>query len=358
MKNENFVVLKNISKRFGDKTVIDRLDLEIKKGSLVTLLGPSGCGKTTVLRLVAGLEKPTGGQIFIDGEDVTNTSIQQRDICMVFQSYALFPHMSLEENVGYGLKMLGVSKDEIHQRVNDTLKMVDLEGFGGRFVDQISGGQQQRVALARALVLKPKVLLFDEPLSNLDANLRRSMRETIRELQQRFNITSLYVTHDQAEAFAVSDTVIVMKDGEIMQQGSPTQLYKHPASLFMANFMGEANMFEGDFDGQYIDIHGYRVIATPDNVSGISAGHYQMGVRPEAILLANEGQPCQQCQIKSIAYMGSMYEVMVEWQGHELLLQLNSTQFDARQADHAYLTINPNGVFVLPPLSPSLPDNQ
>ncbi|MBA5761494.1 ferric ABC transporter ATP-binding protein [Vibrio sp. 404] len=348
MENENFVVLKNVCKRFGDKTVIGNLDLEIKKGSLVTLLGPSGCGKTTVLRLVAGLEKPSSGQIFIDGEDVTNTSIQHRDICMVFQSYALFPHMSLAGNVGYGLKMLGMDKAEINQRVDDALKLVDLEGFGERYVDQISGGQQQRVALARALVLKPKVLLFDEPLSNLDANLRRNMRETIRELQQRFNITSLYVTHDQAEAFAVSDTVIVMKDGDIMQQGTPTELYQHPASMFMANFMGEANMFTGHFDGEQIDIHGYLLKAAKDNVAGIDAGEYEIGVRPEAILLAEDGEPCQQCQVTSIAYMGSMYEVVVQWQGHELLLQLNSSQFDASYADHAYLTINPNGVFLLP----------
>lgn len=348
MANDNFVVLKNVCKRFGDKTVIGNLDLEIKKGSLVTLLGPSGCGKTTVLRLVAGLEKPSGGQIFIDGEDVTNTSIQHRDICMVFQSYALFPHMSLQENVGYGLKMLGLEKQEIHQRVNEALKLVDLEGFGERFVDQISGGQQQRVALARALVLKPKVLLFDEPLSNLDANLRRNMRETIRELQQRFNITSLYVTHDQAEAFAVSDTVIVMKDGDIMQQGSPTDLYKHPTSMFMANFMGEANMFRGHFDGTTIDIHGYGMPAQAENVQGIAPGEYDIGVRPEAILLADEGHPCQQCQVTSIAYMGSMFEVMVQWQGHELLLQLNSAQFNTDCSDHAYLTINPSGVFILP----------
>ncbi|BDU41201.1 ferric ABC transporter ATP-binding protein [Vibrio nigripulchritudo] len=349
MATENFVVLKNVCKRFEDKTVIGDLDLEIKKGSLVTLLGPSGCGKTTVLRLVAGLEKPTSGQIFIDGVDVTQTSIQQRDICMVFQSYALFPHMSLNENVGYGLKMLGLDKAEIAKHVDEAMKLVDLEGYGDRYVDQISGGQQQRVALARAMVLKPKVLLFDEPLSNLDANLRRNMRETIRDLQQRFNITSLYVTHDQAEAFAVSDTVVVMKDGEIMQQGSPTELYKHPASMFMANFMGEANMFEGSFNGEDIEIHGYRLPATADNVAGIAPGFYQIGVRPEAIQLAQDGESCQRCQIKSTAYMGSMYEVVVDWQDHEMLLQLNSAQFDTSYLDHAYLTINPNGVFLLPP---------
>ncbi len=214
--------------------VIDNINLTIPQGQMVTLLGPSGCGKTTILRLVAGLEKPSEGQIFIDGEDVTHRSIQQRDICMVFQSYALFPHMSLGENVGYGLKMLGVSRNEVKQRVKDALAMVDLEGSEDRYVDQISGGQQQRVALARALILKPKVLLFDEPLSNLDANLRRSMRDKIRELQKQFNITSLYVTHDQSEAFAVSDTVLVMNKGHIMQIGSPQELYRQPASRFMA----------------------------------------------------------------------------------------------------------------------------
>ncbi|ELR66689.1 ATP-binding protein [Photobacterium marinum] len=347
MANDNFVVLKNVCKRFGDNTVIGNLDLEIKKGSLVTLLGPSGCGKTTVLRLVAGLEKPTSGQIFIDGEDVTNTSIQHRDICMVFQSYALFPHMSLHDNVGYGLKMLKLPADEIKQRVDEALKLVDLEGMGNRFVDQISGGQQQRVALARALVLKPKVLLFDEPLSNLDANLRRNMRETIRELQQRFNITSLYVTHDQAEAFAVSDTVIVMKDGDIMQQGSPDELYKSPASMFMANFMGDANIFSGYYDGEHIEINGYRIPADPKVVEGKLKGCYQVGIRPEAILLAHEGEPCQQCVVESAVYMGSMYEVSVRWHDQQLLLQLNSSQFNANLADHAYLTINPTNLFLL-----------
>ena len=204
MSNNDFLVLKNITKAFGKAVVIDNLDLTIKRGTMVTLLGPSGCGKTTVLRLVAGLENPTSGQIFIDGEDVTKSSIQNRDICIVFQSYALFPHMSIGDNVGYGLKMQGIGKEEHAKRVKEALELVDLAGFEDRFVDQISGGQQQRVALARALVLKPKVLLFDEPLSNLDANLRRSMREKIRELQQRLGITSLYVTRYQTEACAVS----------------------------------------------------------------------------------------------------------------------------------------------------------
>ncbi|STR35748.1 ABC transporter ATP-binding protein [Klebsiella grimontii] len=263
MSQKNFVELRNVTKRFGSNMVIDNINLTIPQGQMVTLLGPSGCGKTTILRLVAGLEKPSEGQIYIDGEDVTHRSIQQRDICMVFQSYALFPHMSLGDNVGYGLKMLGVPRGDVKARVKEALAMVDLEGFEDRYVDQISGGQQQRVALARALILKPKVLLFDEPLSNLDANLRRSMRDKIRELQKQFDITSLYVTHDQSEAFAVSDTVLVMNKGHIMQIGSPQELYRQPASRFMASFMGDANLFPAAFSEDFVDIYGYRLPRPP-----------------------------------------------------------------------------------------------
>ncbi len=347
MSDENFLVLKNVCKRFGSNTVIGDLDLSIKKGSLVTLLGPSGCGKTTILRLVAGLESPTSGKIFIDGEDVTNSSIQQRDICMVFQSYALFPHMSLFDNVAYGLRMLRLPQQEIRARVHEALELVDLEGFGSRYVDQISGGQQQRVALARALVLKPKVLLFDEPLSNLDANLRRSMRETIRELQQRFNITSMYVTHDQSEAFAVSDTVIVMKDGDIMQQGRPEELYRKPASLFMANFMGDANIFDTVYQDGKLNTFGYEL--TPDDITveGRAEGEYKLGVRPEAINLVADGAESQRCVIKHMVYMGEAYEVSVEWHGQELLLQLNASQFDPNRIKDAYLSFNNKGLFLL-----------
>jgi len=290
MTQKHFVELRNVGKRFGDNTVIETINLAIPQGRMVTLLGPSGCGKTTVLRLVAGLEKPTSGQIFIDGEDVTHRSIQQRDICMVFQSYALFPHMSLGENVGYGLKMLGVSRSETKARVKEALAMVDLEGYEDRFVDQISGGQQQRVALARALILKPKVLLFDEPLSNLDANLRRSMRDKIRELQKQFDITSLYVTHDQSEAFAVSDTVLVMNKGHIMQIGSPQDLYRQPASRFMASFMGDANLFPAAFSEGFVDIYGYRLPRPPHFAAH---GEGSVGVRPEAITLSDRGEESQ-----------------------------------------------------------------
>ncbi|WP_350307345.1 ferric ABC transporter ATP-binding protein [Photorhabdus viridis] len=345
MAQQNFVELKNVTKRFGSNTVIDNLDLSIPQGHMVTLLGPSGCGKTTVLRLVAGLEKPSEGKIFIDGEDVTDRSIQQRDICMVFQSYALFPHMSLGENIGYGLKMLGRPKAEIRTRVKEALELVDLAGFADRYVDQISGGQQQRVALARALILKPKVLLFDEPLSNLDANLRRSMREKIRELQQQFNITSLYVTHDQSEAFAVSDTVLVMNKGKIMQIGAPQTLYRQPASEFMASFMGDANIFPAILGSDYVEIFHYR-LPRPENFT-THCQSVTVGVRPEAITLSRQGNASQRCTISHVAYMGPQYEVTVNWQDQTLLLQINAIQLQPNVGDNYYLEIHPFGMFML-----------
>ncbi|MCT6492437.1 TOBE domain-containing protein, partial [Escherichia coli] len=222
--------------------------------------------------------------------------------------------------------------------------MVDLEGFEDRYVDQISGGQQQRVALARALILKPKVLLFDEPLSNLDANLRRSMRDKIRELQKQFNITSLYVTHDQSEAFAVSDTVLVMNKGHIMQIGSPQDLYRQPASRFMASFMGDANLFPANFREEYVDIYGYRL---PRAAHFPAQGSGTVGVRPEAITLSNHGEESQRCVIRHVAYMGPQYEVTVEWHGQEILLQVNATRLQPDIGEHYYLEIHPYGMFVL-----------
>lgn len=344
--NNDFLVLKNITKAFGKSVVIDNLDLTIKRGTMVTLLGPSGCGKTTVLRLVAGLENPTSGQILIDGEDVTKSSIQNRDICIVFQSYALFPHMSIGDNVGYGLRMQGVGAEERKQRVKEALELVDLAGFEERFVDQISGGQQQRVALARALILKPKVLLFDEPLSNLDANLRRSMREKIRELQQSLGITSLYVTHDQTEAFAVSDEVIVMDKGKIMQKASAKELYQRPNSLFLANFMGESSIFEGSLHQGKITIGSYRFSLDNHAEFKMADGECLIGVRPEAIDLKTTGEEGQRCRIKNSVYMGNHWEIVADWNGNELLINAKPDQFNADLTE-AFVHFTKQGVFLL-----------
>ena len=344
--SNDFLVLKNVTKAFGKSVVIDDLDLTIKRGTMVTLLGPSGCGKTTILRLVAGLENPTSGQIFIDGEDVTKSSIQNRDICIVFQSYALFPHMSIGDNVGYGLRMQNVSKEERKQRVKEALELVDLAGFEDRYVDQISGGQQQRVALARALVLKPKVLLFDEPLSNLDANLRRAMREKIRELQQSLGITSLYVTHDQTEAFAVSDEVIVMNKGKIMQKAPAKDLYQRPNSLFLANFMGESSIFPAKLQGNTVNIHGYELALNNAAQFNLSDGDCLAGVRPEAVYLHETGTEAQRCTIKSAVYMGNHWEVVAIWHGQDLLINCRPEQFNPASQE-AYVHLSEQGVFLL-----------
>ena len=344
--NNDFLVLKNITKSFGKSVVIDNLDLTIKRGTMVTLLGPSGCGKTTVLRLVAGLENPTSGQIFIDGEDVTKSSIQNRDICIVFQSYALFPHMSIGDNVGYGLRMQNVNKEERKQRIKEALELVDLAGFEDRYVDQISGGQQQRVALARALVLKPKVLLFDEPLSNLDANLRRAMREKIRELQQSLGITSLYVTHDQTEAFAVSDEVIVMNKGKIMQKAPAKELYQRPNSLFLANFMGESSILPATLQGNTVNIGGYEVQLTNASQFNLADGDCLVGIRPEAVYLQENGTEAQRCTIKSAVYMGNHWEVVAQWHGKDLLVNSRPEHFNPALQE-AYVQLSEQGIFLL-----------
>jgi iron(III) transport system ATP-binding protein len=238
------VRFENVTKKFGEVVALKPLSLDITPGTLVTLLGPSGCGKTTTLRLIAGLESASEGRILIGGEDVTHLSATYRKVSMVFQSYALFPHMTVLENVGYGLSVKGMAKAEVRSRAETGLELVGLKGFGGRLPSELSGGQQQRVAVARAIVLEPEVLLLDEPLSNLDAKLRRHVREEIRQIQQRLGLTAVYVTHDQEEAMAVSDRIIVMKNAEIAQEGTPHDLYDRPANAFIADFIGDANLID------------------------------------------------------------------------------------------------------------------
>ena len=237
------VAFKNVTKIYGKQSIaVDDISFHVKAGELITLLGPSGCGKTTTLRMIAGLEAVSKGQIIIGGSDVTHHPASDRDVSMVFQSYALFPHKTVFENVCYGLVFSGYSKGDAEDKARSGLDLVGLEHLTSRYPSELSGGQQQRVAVARALVLEPQVLLFDEPLSNLDAKLRRSVRDEIRDLQQRLNLTVVYVTHDQEEALAVSDQIIVMEEGKISQIGSPRDLYERPKSLFVANFIGDPNI--------------------------------------------------------------------------------------------------------------------
>jgi len=299
----------NVSKSYGTGAnapmVVRDISFGVPKGTLTTILGPSGCGKTTTLRMIAGLETPTSGRVFIDGVDVTTLGAAQRNVSLVFQSYALFPHMSVIENVSYGLRMSGFPKPQAKEKARLMLETVGLKGLDERMPSELSGGQQQRVALARALALEPAVLLFDEPLSNLDARLRRSMREEIRALQQRLSLTVAYVTHDQSEALAVSDHIIVMDQGVIAQRGAPHELYESPQSEFVAGFMGEAMLFDGTCTEQQKVSLGTLSITAP---AGVRPGRVKVAVRPEAWIIkpvANDGLAAR---VVKRTYVGSTVE--------------------------------------------------
>ena len=303
-KKSSGVVLKDVTKIFQqpdtgkDFVAVDHINLEIKDGEMVTLLGPSGCGKTTTLRMISGFEYPTSGNVFIGDRDVAKIPPNKRGISMVFQSYALFPHLNIWENIAYGLRVAKIPQDEIIRRTNDVVELMQLKGMEKRFPNQLSGGQQQRVALARAVVIEPSVLLFDEPLSNLDAKLRESMRDELRALQQRLGITSLYVTHDQSEAMAISDKVVIMKDGVICQQGTPQEIYEQPASRFVANFIGKANFINGIFKGRdgeaaLVEIGGKTFsIPAPRQDGGCGSGRCLLPDGPPRILPAYQGCRC------------------------------------------------------------------
>ena len=322
------VKFENINKTFitGDNrrvnAVVD-LNLDIKAGEFVCLLGPSGCGKTTILRMLAGFEVPTEGHIYIGDENVERITPDKRDTAMVFQNYALFPHMNVYNNIAYGLKLQKLPKSEVDERVHKILKMMNMEDFAERVPSQMSGGQQQRVSLARALVMEPGVLLFDEPLSNLDAKLRVHMRDEIRKIQQQVGITSIYVTHDQSEAMGLADKVIIMKDGKIQQEGSPIEVYQNPINEFVANFIGKANIFTGQLlykteNKCTIDIHGVRY-EVPQKVEHNIGDEIKIVVRPESIITSKEDFKGK--VIKSM-FMGAYheYEVMFKEMKIEIIV--------------------------------------
>lgn len=347
------IYLKNISKHFGSVRVIDDLDIEFKAGTLTTLLGPSGCGKTTLLRLISGLEPPTGGEIWFGEQNVTQFSATQRDVGMVFQSYALFPHMSVEKNVGYGLTVLKQSRDYIRDAVSRALQTVNLDGYQKRYPDELSGGQQQRVAVARALVLEPKVLLFDEPLSNIDSKLRRSMRDDIRRLQQKTGITSVYVTHDQAEALSVSDEVVVMHNGNIEQQGSPRDLYQRPNSAFVANFIGESNVvdaiLEVNGNNAAILLGEARIDLGTRKIEN-QAGEIQLSLRPEMFRLLETGDINRHVKgtITHSAYVGAVTEYLISTPVGELFTTAPASMGQYSSGKEVFLHFHPDELIILP----------
>lgn len=345
------VRFRGVSKVYGRKvTAVDNVDLEIAPGRLVTLLGPSGCGKTTTLRMIAGLEMATSGQIFIGDKNVTTLPATDRDVSMVFQSYALFPHMTVLENVSYGLKFSGFNKSETGDRAMAGLGLVGLTGYGDRLPSELSGGQQQRVAVARALVLEPQVLLFDEPLSNLDAKLRRKVREEIRDIQQSLGLTVVYVTHDQEEALAVSDEIVVMRNAAIAQMGSPRDLYEAPADAFVADFIGEANLIPCEIIAvrgatAEISISGY-LHQLP--ARGLPAGPAQLAVRPSRMrVLKGEGDGVP-AVIEKATYVGSRMEYTVAAAFGLLFAVLDDVTDPFRPGDAVTLSFAASGPVLIP----------
>jgi len=318
------VQFKGIFKRFGDVVAVEKMDFDIEEGSLVTLLGPSGCGKTTLLRMVAGLEEPSEGDIFIKGVRINNTPIHKRNLGMIFQNYALFPHKTIFENVAFGLKYRDVSKEAIKKKVTQALEMVRLPGVENRMPSQLSGGQQQRIAMARAIVIEPDVLLMDEPLSALDENLREEMRREVDNLQQMLGVTTIFVTHDQREALSMSDKILVMKDGQKQQEGKPESVYNEPANHFVADFLGHSNFIKGEV----VDVDDDRVnvkIETGDLLFAENKGGFSKGDLVEIIVRAQrfdafpkdefkpmEGMNHFHGRIKDRSYMGGEVSYFIE----------------------------------------------
>ena len=344
------VKFENITKKFNETVAVDNVSCIFEAGTLTTLLGPSGCGKTTSLRIIAGLERATSGKILVDNEDVTILPATDRDVSMVFQSYALFPHMSVIENVSYGLKMINVNKEEYIEKALETLKLVNLDGYENRMPSELSGGQQQRVAVARAIVLKPKVLLFDEPLSNLDAKLRRQVREDIREIQQKLGVTTIYVTHDQEEALAISDKVIVMNKAVIAQQGSPKDLYNFPKNKFVANFIGDANDVSAEIINKQSNTYELKLAEMSVKIENNQdlKDKVTLALRPEKIKIKRDNNNnCIHATIKNASFVGSSYQYILNSKIGNLYVVTGDTNDVFNVGEEVFLSIDEKDIKIL-----------
>ena len=319
---ENIIEIKNVSKSFGDKCILNNVSISVKQGEFLTLLGPSGCGKTTLLRMIAGFGSPDSGEILINGTDITDVPPHERPVNTVFQRYALFPHLDVYDNIAFGLKLQKVPQAEIDKRVRKVLKMVSMTDYEDRDVESLSGGQQQRVAIARAIVNQPKVLLLDEPLSALDLKMRKDMQIELKEMHRKLGITFIYVTHDQEEALTLSDTIVVLDDGNIRQIGSPTDIYNEPQNAFVADFIGESNILNGRMiKDRLVEFAGHEFECVDEGFG--ENVDVDVVVRPEDIYITNKIESSQiTAKVKSCTFKGVHYEMFVDTdKGYELMIQ-------------------------------------
>lgn len=341
------VSLSGICKRYGDFAAVDHLSLDVHKGELVCLLGPSGCGKTTTLRIIAGFDLPTSGTIMISGQEVSQLPPYQRDTGMVFQSYALFPHMTVADNIAFGLDNIGIGKTERKQRIQEMLQWVELDHLASRYPRELSGGQQQRVALARALALRPAVLLLDEPFSNLDARLRVRLREELRKLIDQINITTLFVTHDQEEALMLSDRIVVLNAGKVEQIGTPEEIYETPATRFVAEFIGWCTLLEGEVqNGTFTSTAGFSM-----PVPSAANGPQLLVLRPEYLrpAAASAEVPGFRGVVQSSEYYGSMTRMVLLVCGERLLMEAHFLAGKRPQiGDEIHIQVDPQGIRLIP----------
>ena len=343
------LALRGLTKRFGDVAAVDDVTLDIPHGKLVCLLGPSGCGKTTLLRLVAGLEQPTAGQILVGGEDQAGVPVHKRDFGMVFQSLALFPHLSVAENIAYPLAIRGVGRAERRRRAEELLALVRLERVAERRIHQLSGGQRQRVAIARGLAIDPRVFLLDEPLSALDANLREHMQVELRQLQQRLGVTTIVVTHDQKEALTMADLVIVMDRGRVQQAGAPMEIYRDPANAFVAGFIGHSNLLPARvLDDRTVEIAGSRITLTEGDRLHTGPGEAIVSVRPEDVVLADADGV--EARVAFIRDLGESVQFVLDHRGQEVTALFAPAERPAAAVGDALrVAFRPGRRVVLPP---------
>ena len=342
--NDNIIELKHISKVYDDNgfKAVDDFNLEVKRGEFVTFLGPSGCGKTTTLRMIAGFELPSGGEILLNGEDISRLPANKRPINTVFQRYALFPHMNIYDNIAFGLKLKKLPKDEIRKKVKRVLSIVDLEGFENRKIATLSGGQQQRIAIARALVNEPEILMLDEPLGALDLKMRKEMQLELKSMHDRLGITFIYVTHDQEEALTMSDKIVVLSEGKIQQIGTPEDIYNEPKNAFVADFIGESNIFKGIMTGHMkVRFCGGEFTGMDDIAEGTLV---DVVVRPEDVILTNNEEGTVAGEVTSVIFKGMHYEIAVESGKYEMIVRTTKCY---SVGDVVGMKLEPDGIHVM-----------